>query len=448
MKALLIDIDSLRPDHLGLYGYSQGTSPNIDQLASDSIVFKNAYTASSPSLPSRAAMISGRYSVSNGIVSHGKDAQNINSPKVMEPEKLKNWEGNMRDWWLLPELFFENKIDTIGISSEPRHPASWINNNFHEFYQPQEPEGKMETHATVRGEKVADQALEIINSKQDNFFLYIQFWDPHIPCKRSENEIESFLDSELPDYLTKARFYEHLEKDWSSPETTKLDSPKDVRKLIAGYDAEINYADQQVGRIIQKLKEKEVYDETLIILTADHGEEFGEHGVYREHWSVYEGVQRIPLIIKPPNHSETKEIDKLVTNVDIAPTAAEYADLETPVKWQGRSLKPLIQDKDVEWRNHLVVDHGLYTVQRAIISEDGWKFTKTLHSGLRDLPEKQLFNLKRDSNEQENLIEEKNEKAKQMEKQMREWVKNHLELDKDPLKQLEEKGPVGYRYLK
>lgn len=448
MNVLLIDIDSLRPDHIGTYGYNQDTTPNIDRLASDSVVFKNAYAASSPSLPSRAAMLSGRFSVSNGIVSHGREAQNINSPKTMEPESLKDWSGDMKDWRLLPELFFENRIETIGVSSEPRHPAPWTSNTFHQFYQPQEPEGIMETHATVRGNKVADQTIEAIDSEQDNFFLYTQFWDPHIPCKRSENEIDDFITPKLPDYLTEDQFHKHMEKDWNSPETTNLESVEDVRKLIAGYDAEINYADQQVGRIIQKLKEKEIYDETLIILTADHGEEFGEHGVYREHWSVYEGVQRIPLIVKPPKGSEMKKIDKLVTNVDIAPTAAEYAGFETPTKWQGRSLKPLIQDQKIEWRSHLVVDHGLYTAQRAIISEDGWKFVETLHSGLRNLPEKQLFNLEKDRCEQQNLIEEKNEKAKHLEKQMENWVKNNLGLGNDPLEELAGKGPVGYRYLK
>jgi len=448
MNVLLIDIDSLRPDHIGIYDYKQDTTPNIDRLASDSAVFKNAYAASSPSLPSRASMISGRYSVSNGIVSHGRNAQKINSPKTMDPEKLKNWDGDMKDWWLLPELFFENRIETIGISSEPRHPVTWINNTFHKFYQPQEPEGQMETHATVRGDKVADQAIENIDSKQEDFFLYAQFWDPHIPCKRSKNEIEELLTPELPEYLTADQLHKHMKKDWNSPSTINLDSGEDVRKLIAGYDAEINYVDKQIGRIIQKLKKEEIYDETLIILTADHGEEFGEHGIYREHWSVYEVVQRIPLIVKPPNGSEMKKIDKLVTNVDIAPTAAEYASFKTPIKWQGSSLKPLIQSQNIEWRNHLVVDHGLYTAQRAIISEDGWKFTKTLHSGLSDLPEKQLFNLEKDDYEQQNLVEEKNEKAEELEKQMEKWVKKHLILDEDPLKQLAKKGPVGYRYLK
>ncbi len=445
MNVLVIDIDSLRPDHVGCYGYEKETTPNIDSLAEDAVVFENAYAASSPSLPSRASFISGRYSVSHGVVSHGPEAERLESPKVMPPEELKDWDGDMRDWMTLPELFFENRVKTAAVSSEPRHPASWINQEWHEFYQPQEPEGEMETHGTVRGEEVADLAVDFLERQQEDFFLYVQFWDPHIPCKRSDEEIERFIDG-LPSYLDA----EELEfgDGWNSPHVLDIESSGDVERIIAGYDAEIRYADRQVGRLVEKLKQQGIYDETVIVLVGDHGEEFGENGVYREHWSVYEGTQRIPMIVKPLEEVDDERKDELVTNIDIAPTLADYAGLEKPDKWQGSSLKPLVEDKAREWRDFVVVDHGLYTVQRAIITSDGWKLVKTLHPGARDIPGEQLFNLDSDRYDQNDVSAEETGRVEELEERMADWVENNCTLDRDPLERLSEKGPVAYRYFK
>ncbi len=443
MNILLIDIDSLRPDHLGCYGYKTGRTPNIDALAAESVIFENAYTASSPSLPSRASLISGRYSVSHGVVSHGPGAQNIESPKTMEPEELREWDGDLEEWSTLPGLFFKNRIKTAAVSSEPRHPAPWINNDWHQFYQPQEPEGGEETHATVRGEDVADIAIDIIE-REEGFLLYTQFWDPHIPCNRDADDTREFLGT-LPGYLdsTELEF-----EGWNSPHGIDVESPEDVERIIAGYDAEIAYVDLQVGRLLEKLKIEGLYDDTLIVLSGDHGEEFGENGVYREHWSVYEGTQRIPLLVKPPSGADRQLREELVTNVDIAPTVADYAGLEVPARWQGRSLRPLVDKEKVSWRDSLVVDHGLYTVQRAIIDDAGWKLVRTLHPGARDLPEIQLFNLEDDPYEEQDLSAEFGEEVKRLEEIKERWIERHLTLDRDPILELAEKGPVAYRYFR
>lgn len=116
-----------------------------------------------------------------------------------------------------------------------------------------------------------------------------------------------------------------------------LESREDLREIVAACDAEVQYMDHHVGRILSTLREFGLYEESLIIVTADHGEEFGEHGVYGEHWSTYDGTQRVPLLMKPPSGSDAtpSRRDQLVTNVDMASTIADYAGLEPANEWQG-----------------------------------------------------------------------------------------------------------------
>ncbi|WP_255475238.1 sulfatase [Halapricum sp. CBA1109] len=148
--------------------------------------------------------------------------------------------------------------------------------------------------------------------------------------------------------------------------------------MLAAYDAEIRYVDRHLGRLLDTLESQGRYEDALIVLLADHGEEFGEHGLYSEHWSTHEGTQRIPLVVKPPGGAARERSDALVTNVDIAPTVADYAGLARPAAWQGRSLEPLVAGDDPEWRERVVLDHGLYTAQRAVRTER-WKFVRTYH---------------------------------------------------------------------
>ena len=121
MKTILIDIDSLRPDHIGSYGYFKDITPEIDSVADDALLFENAYAAASPSLPSRAVMFSGRFPEHNGVISHGPEGQSMNSPYFWSYEEKKEWRGDLSEWWNLPELFFQKGIKTAAVSSFGRY---------------------------------------------------------------------------------------------------------------------------------------------------------------------------------------------------------------------------------------------------------------------------------------------------------------------------------------
>jgi len=467
MNTIVIDIDSLRVDHIGAYGYEAPTTPNIDALAEDGVRFTRAYAANSPCMPSRAALVSGRYGIHNSVATHGPSGQ-----RLAEPRTQDNWTDDPASFWTLPEVLFNNRVQTGAVSSFPRHPAQWFYHVWHEFYTPQEPAERpddvpVETPApsglpdecfqTPRANSVADIATEYIERHADNnFMLYAQFWDPHEPYNRTNDEIDPFRDgTPLPPVPTDEMIESHLSWDVvRGAQDMNVRSRSDLHELLARYDAEIRYADRHVGRIIDSLKNHEIYDDSLVILTADHGEEFGEHGEYRHHWSTYDGTQRIPLVIKAPVDAvKQTEIgtacEKLVTNVDLAPTVVDFSGLDCPAGWQGWTLEPLLTSENASWRSHVVFDHGLYMAQRAVRNER-WKLIRTHHPGLWDgvMPETQLYDMRDDPWEQQNVASEHPDIVDALEMERRDWADRHCGPEEDSLHRVARKGPAGYRWFR
>ena len=451
MRVVYIDIDSLRPDHIGTYGYDAPTTPNLDEFAEECITFERAYVANSPCLPSRAAFLSGRYGLQNGVETHGPQSQQLNHPSN-EVDWAGTWGDHVpeRQWWTLPRLFYEERIPTVAISSFPRHPAPWFHDTWHEVHHPQEPVGKNESFQTSRAKSVVDDAIDVLARYEGgDYFAYVQLWDPHGPYLRSEEEVAAFEDVPMPPHPTADQIADHQEWNaWRSADHMGVQDRDDLRQLIANYDAEIHYADYHVGRLLEYLQNNGLYEDTLIVVTADHGEEFGEHGLYREHWSTHDGTQRVPLLVKPPTDTEYESgrRSQLVTNVDMAPTLAAYTGLEIPARWQGDSVRPLLELADEPWRNAIVFDHGLYTAQRAIRT-DPWKLVKTYHAGMWKsiVPETQLFDMNADPWEQLDLSETNPDVVSRLEDQLTDWVGEHQESDRDALQTVSKRGPAGYR---
>jgi len=441
MHTLVIDVDSLRPDHLGAYGYSEPTSPNIDRLADDAVRFDRAYAGNSPCMPARAGFLSGRYGIANGVATHEARAQTLAGPATWE-----GFDGNPDAYRTLPEMFFDDRTTACAVSSFPRHPSPWFYHLWHEFHQPQEPPGEDEYFQTPRAETVADRALDCLDRHGDeDFFLYAQFWDPHTPYNRSEDEIDRF-DPPRPAYPTDEQIAAQQSDDhWRCATEQGIADADDLLAVLAHYDAEIRYCDRHIGRLLDALVERGLYDETLIVLLADHGEEFGEHGLYSEHWSTHEGTQRIPLLVKPPGGATRERSDALVTNVDLAPTIVDYAGLDRPAAWQGRSLRPLVEGDSLDWRDHVVLDHGLYTAQRAVRT-DRWTFVRTYHGGVWDIPDRQLFDRRDDPHEQVDVSGDYPEVVAELEGTMARWAERHVGRDEDALHAVAREGPAGLEW--
>lgn len=421
MKVFHIDIDTLRPDHLSCYGYQRNTSPNIDSIADKGIKFSNCFSSDSPCMPSRAATFSGTYGIKNGIITHGEDGLRMK-------EKIET----------LPMALRKNGVHAYSFGSFGRHPAPWYYVGFEEIRDPLviEETGFQELDGAVTTEEVL-KLLNNISSEKD-MYLHIHFWDPHTPYAPPPSFLKLIEDEHFPSHPTEEELNSQMDKVyWHSPKSMGITTYADWKGLINEYDAEIRYADFNVGRILRKIEE--IDDDFVIILSSDHGEEFGEHGPIAEHWSVYNGTQQVPLILYSNTFNHREDYSGLVYQFDIAATILHAFGIPVPKVWDSVSVLDLVE-QTVPERQSLVVGHGLYTYQRAMITKD-FKLIKTYNPGMWDLPEFQLYSMK-DFWEGDDLSASDLERVKILRSALSEWEEYNAN-GKDPMVSTADNIPAG-----
>ncbi len=201
MRILFIDIDTLRPDHLGCYGYHRNTSPNLDWIASQGRRFDNCYVSDAPCLPSRAALWSGRTGFHNGAINHGGVAAD---PFHEGPGRMFRDRMDATGW--IPQL---RKAGLYPVTVSPfgeRHSSWWWYAGWREAYNPGK--GGMEL-----ADDVTPLALDWItkNAQKDNWFLHVNYWDPHTPYRTPQEYGSPFANDPLPDWLNEPRAHP---KEW------------------------------------------------------------------------------------------------------------------------------------------------------------------------------------------------------------------------------------------
>ncbi len=413
MRILYIDIDSCRPDHFGCYGYERNTSPTIDQLASEGVLFKNYYTSDAPCLPSRTAFYSGRFGIQTGVVGHGMTAA---EPKRQGPSR------GFRDWF--DEQGMARQLQHAGFHTAmispfgQRHAAHWFYAGFNEIH-----------NTGMGGNESAEHVMPVVkkwfgdHASQDNWYLHLNFWDPHTVYRVPAEFGEPFKDEPLPAHLDDdemiARHFKktgpHSAQDVGmyGPGDPKnwprsVDVIKDKASLkhwIDGYDTAILYVDQQIKWIVDKLKEAGVYEETAIIISADHGENQGELGIYGEHGTADVATCRIPMIIKWPGGAKGKVDEGLHYNVDWAPTITELLGRDACPIWDGQSYAATVKKGSEAGREDLVISQCCHVCQRSVRWEN-WLYMRTYHDGFHLFPQEMLFDLEADPHEQNNVASE------------------------------------------
>jgi len=228
-----------------------------------------------------------------------------------------------------------------------------------------------------------------------------------------------------------------------------IDTVKGLEEFMNTYDAQIFEADLHLGRVIQKLEELNILDDTLVIVTSDHGEQFGEQGMYGEHAAAVEPDLLVPLIIRLPNKVKAGlKIHEIVYSQDIIPTIWEHAKAKPNVT-DFESLWPLIKNPKKSIHPFLVCDHGLYTSTRAVIQKD-WKLFLTYtpgYFGYQLYPPLSLFHLKTDPHEEQDVKNKNPKKVKELLKLLEEWrQRNGLTVENDPMIALGNKGPRTYDF--
>ncbi len=301
---VVVSIDTLRRDHTSLYGYPRRTTPGLQALASESVVFEDAVSTSSWTLPAHASLFTSTYPSVHGAV-------NLNV--ALSP----SWPTVAT---LLQEAGFTTQalVTHVYLSREYGFGEGF---DSHQYL--------LET----RAEEVTDRAIRFLTAMGDrDFFLFVHYYDPHW-----------HYDPPAPfDTTFDAAYDGHASGVWwdfkeLSRETIE---PHDLRHIEALYDGEILYTDRQVERLVRDMKRLGIFDKTLLVVTSDHGEEFLEHGNWEHQKTLYDEQLRIPLIVKFPDGERAGErVSEPVTLIDVAPTIADVMELDVPASFRGVSLR-------------------------------------------------------------------------------------------------------------
>jgi arylsulfatase A-like enzyme len=324
---VLVSIDSLRPDHLACYGYQAPTSPNIDVLAAGGVRCELALSTTSWTLPAHAALFTGLCDSTHGLVTNGL--------------RLSAHATTLAD------CLGRRGYRTAGFFGGPYlHPAFGLSKGFESWESCMTPVteelitgGKLggdAAHEDVTGPRTLELLGRFLEQPDPRpLFLFVHLFDVHYDYNPPAEDVVPFD----PDYTGKLDF-SHLD---SNPAISKDMSPRDRQHLVALYDGEIRFTDRNLAALLALLERKRSERSRLLVVTADHGEEFFEHGHKGHQSSLYDELVRIPMIWNWPGHLPK---DTLVRDpvriIDIMPTLLSVAGVQDPPRMQGRNLWPLL----------------------------------------------------------------------------------------------------------
>ncbi len=421
MKILLVIIDTLRADHVGCYGYPKSITPNIDRLAAGGVRFANAFASDAPCVPSSCAMFTGRFGICTGIVSHGPDMQVLGS-EIRQIQHVLSCSGHL----------------TAAVSTFADH-GQFFFTGWNEFHRPAQGMNLQR----VTADDVNDVAIPWLrrNCSRD-FLLHLHYWDPHTPYNIPDDWWQDLYDGDPRDPGNRSldEFRDRPFWNFITRACDFLLDTTDIRYGVARYDAEIRYADDRLGEVLECLEELGIADETLVVVTTDHGESFGEWGVLFDHCSVHDSVMHAPLVMRHPALLPAGAVvAPQVLLLDLPATLAELAGIKPLPDLHGRSLLPLINGDASAGRQEIPLGYGLWSGQRAWRTRE-WKYVYTIDNTLWDWPRQMLFDLVNDPHESKNVIAGHRSVALEMQAKLNRWETEMLGERPDPLRLVARRG--------
>jgi len=397
---ILITIDTLRADHLSCYGYHRQTSPFIDSIARESVVFTHAYSTSSWTAPSMASIFTGHYPRGHGVL-HGV----ARGPRaaVTGQEMLVN------DFLTIAEALKTAGYTTFGVSSNGHvSRGTGFSQGFDYFA----------THWFMKSPAPNSSVKKWLKHIRTapRYFLWIHYFDPHNPYAPRMPWIKNYT-------IQSGSYSKWTREVMANPKEYIADIKKDpqaLHTLIDRYDSEINYCDYHIKNLLELLPPD---PNTLIIITADHGEAFIDHGQLLHGDTLFEEEILVPLIIKLPGNEKTvKTIHQPVSNRGIFATIMEIANPGSKREIPGGSLMPLISGNSDKAPGEVFFELDWLGWGKGIRREN-WKY---MISG-REKKELFLFDLQADPGEKRNLVLEMPENVKQLDSLLRQWLDTHPE---------------------
>ncbi|MCD6350962.1 MAG: sulfatase [Armatimonadetes bacterium] len=389
MNVLFIAIDTLRADRMSCYGHWNLTSPNLDRLAEESVLFEKFFAPHIPTHPGFTTMFTSRDVWDHMIVSQGASRE-LDEAIPTLPQILQE------------HGYFTAAADNLG---------RWFRRGYdvYEGYMwDRNPEG-----AWRKGEAVNETAFKLLDtcaSQDKPWFLYLHYWDPHTPY--------------LPPPPFDRMFYHGNEKDPNNP------SMKDVWKLEAfshyfnewmpgctdikfpcmQYDAEIAYGDACVAHVLHKLREQGLADDTLIVVTSDHGEELDEHDLWFDHHGVYDTNLWVPLILHHRDLPSGLRIPGWATHLDLAPTILDLLGLDFAAQeagMQGTSLVPWMQGSRGGDVHPVLFCTECTWTRRWCVKTKQWHYIESAEPDPFGKPDRELYDLTIDPGQHKNLAEQR-----------------------------------------
>jgi arylsulfatase A-like enzyme len=399
---VLITIDTLRVDYLGVYGYPDFISPNIDRLAQSAILFEKAYATAPFTGPSHASILTSQHPSTHGIIFNGHKAPGKNAKSSLA----------------LSEHLKKNGFATAGVVSGVSLSKKYGFGRGFEYFKrikrdrrhgQKDKGGDGNKVTSVAGKWIKKVAQKWHASKgAQRFFLWIHYFDPHLP------------------YVCDEKVYQKLKLSTFSPVTQKNIRKIEKNHIYQSYRAEVFETDQHVGKIVKRLKDCNVASDTIVAVAADHGEYLGEKGLF-DHSMLYEQVLHVPMFIHIPDLGSCHRKKNVVSTIDLAPTLLDLLSIPQIPTAQGKNL--LAEDVPntavfAEWRHFdLLKDKKKPDADQFLVSVQLGD-TKLIRSIIN--PKKNLlFNLTSDPNEKNNLTF----KNRSLYKRLHDILNLHIEKD-------------------
>ncbi|MBX7168209.1 MAG: sulfatase-like hydrolase/transferase [Pirellulales bacterium] len=345
---LLISLDTLRPDHLSCYGYTRPTSPRLDALAAESWRFAHCAGVSNWTLPTHASLFTGLY-------------PDVHGAKFLTPDEVEgvttlNSTGVLLDECVtLAERLLAAGFQTAAVV------ANWgylgriyqVDQGF-ETYDVRAADASYQAYRTA--ETITDAAIRFLDTRDERpFCLFLNYMDTHHPYNPPSDYLDRFeTDPQVERTPKPTEFYAELMTDIAFERREA--NPETFRWITNRYDASIAYLDHHLGRLFDELRRRGLYEDTLVIVTSDHGEGLGEHQVFGHCFRMYENELAVPLIVKLPGHNDPQIVGERVSQIDVLPTVIDV--LELPARDEaldGQSLldprpRDLLAKKDTDLR--------------------------------------------------------------------------------------------------
>lgn len=400
----MIGIDSLRRDHMSLYGYDRLTTPHMDKYAQGGTTFEEAFSPSVPTTPGYGSMFTGMDCFGTDVVA------------------LRHQGGLGDHLTTLAELLEKNGYESTCVGFEG-NPSSRGFRNYLKF----EGWGNAAEGQSPKAERLNDVTipeLKRLASGDDPFFLFLRHMDPHSPYLPPTPFMRAFYeDNEFdPENKSLEPVYEFAPfadyfRSWFPQGVT------DKEYIIAQYDGAIAYMDACIANIFETLRTLEIEEETLVVITSDHGETLHDHDCYYDHHGIYDCTLVVPLIFRYPGKVPAgTRIPHHCQLKDIMPTALELMGINADIAFDGKSLAPWMNGGEAEAEPEFYITEATWMRKHGWRTPE-WKLIHALEPDFHFKPEVELYNLIKDPEEYDNLAESEPDVVAMLEKRMNEHIK-------------------------